>query len=119
MKKAMRVSVGDVIQFPHHCFDERRRGWNGWLFRAGIVEGFGVTKDGAKVAKVRYCSHIAGRYQLFPSEEATKFIKVQYLFEYNVEHHAKIIREFLECEKNGEQVCWDYDAALLVNNGLV
>lgn len=119
MKRATRAKIGDVIQFPHHCFDERRRGWNGWIFRAGIIEGFGVAKNGSKFATVRFCSKIAGRYQLLPCEEATRNIKVECLFEYNTEFHAKIIREFLECEKNGETVCWDQDAALLVNNGLI
>jgi len=31
----------------------------------------------------------------------------------------RMIREFLEAEKNGDQVCWSEDEALLVNHNLV
>ena len=119
MKKAKNVKVGDVIQFPYYCFDERRKGWNGWIFRAGIVDGFGVSNSGVKFAKVRYCSKIAGRYKLLPCEESTRNIKVEYLFFYDTEFQARSVRQFLEYEKNGEQVCWSEDSALLVNNGLI
>ena len=119
MKKARLVKVGDVVQFPHHCFDERRRGWNGWIFRAGIVERIGKTKDGVSFATLRYCSGVAGRYQLLPCKEATKNIKTDFIFEYNSEFKARRVRELLECERNGEPVCWDEDSALLVNHGLI
>ena len=119
MKVAKNVKIGDVIQFPRHQFAPLRRGWNGWLFSAGIVEKLYISKSGQKCATVRYCVRRAGRYQLLPNEEATINLKREYLFEYNFEFHANLIREFLEKEKAGEPICWSEDAALLVNHGLI
>lgn len=119
MKVAKNVKPGSVIQFPHHEFAPMRHGWNGWIFRAGIVEELYISKSGKKCAKVRYCTRCAGRYQLLPNMETTINLKREYLFEYDLEWKAKRIREFLEIEKNGEQVCWSEDAALLVNHNLI
>lgn len=107
MKKVKSVKVGDVIQFPayqygYHEYD--------WLYRAGIVEELGTSKKtGEKIAKVCYCSRRAGRYQLLPDEERTKWIKCKYLYQFNIEQEQKRYREFREYEKNGEQVCWSED----------
>lgn len=119
MKVAKNVKVGDVIQFPRTQFAPLRSGWNGWLFSAGIVEKLYTSKSGKECATVRYCIRRAGRYQLLPNEETTINIKCEYLFEYDLNHYVKMIREFQEAEKNGEQVCWSEDAALLVNHNLI
>jgi len=119
LKVAKNVKIGDVIQFPHHQFAPLRRGWNGWIFRAGIVEKLYISKSGKKCATVRYCTGCAGRYQLLPNKETTINLKREHLFEYNLEWEAKCIREFFEVEKNGERVCWSEDAALLVNHNLI
>lgn len=118
MKQAKNVKVGDIVKFPHHCFDERRRGWNGWIFRAAIVERIYISKTGEKCAEIRYCSKIAGRYKLLPNEESTRKIQVKYLFEYNVDFYRKQYMELKAFEDNGEPVCWDQDTALLVNHGI-
>lgn len=119
MKKARNVKVGDIVQFPAHEFAPMRRGWNGWIFRAAIVERLYISQSGSKCAEIRYCSQRAGRYQLLPNVEATKKIKCDYLFEFDVDSARKSYLEFLEYEKNGEQVCWDNDTALLVNHGII
>lgn len=111
--------VGDVIQFPRTQFAPLRRGWNGWLFSAGIIEKLYTSKSGLKCATVRYCVRRAGRYELLPNVEATINLRREHLFEYNLEFQANQIREFLEAEKAGEKVCWSEDAALLVNHGLI
>ena len=118
MKQARNIKVGDVVQFPHHCFDERRQGWNGWIFRAAIVERLYTSKNGEKCAEIRYCSRCAGRYQLLPNVEAVRCVKVKFLFEYNVEFHRNRYIEFKGYEDAGEPVCWTEDAALLVNHGI-
>jgi hypothetical protein len=118
-KIARKVKVGDVIQFPRTQFAPLRRGWNGWLFSAGIIEKLYISKSGQKCARVRYCTRRAGRYQLLPNTETTINLKREHLFEYDLEWNAKQIREFLEAEKAGEQICWSEDAALLVNHGLI
>lgn len=119
MKVAKNVKVGDVIQFPRTQFAPLRSGWNGWLFSAGIVENLYISKSGKKCATVRYCTRRAGRYQLLQNVETTINLKREYLFEYDLEWNRKLIREFLEAEKNGEQICWSEDAALLVNHNLI
>lgn len=119
MKKALNVKVGDVIEFPCYQFAPLRRGWNGWIFRAGIVEKLYTSKNGFKCATVRYCSRRAGRYTLLPNEERTVNLKIEHLFSYNVETQRRLYQEGLEAEKNGEQVCWSEDIALLVNHGIL
>ena len=118
MKQVKNVKVGDVIQFPRTQFAPLRKGWNGWLFSAGIVEKLYTSKSGLKCATVRYCVRRAGRYQLLPNVEATINLKLEHLFEYDLDREATQIREFLEYEKSGEAICWSEDAALLVNHGL-
>lgn len=118
MKKAKNVKVGDVIQFPWHCFDERRRGWNGWLFRAGIVERLYMSKSGKQCAEVRYCSKLAGRYKMLPNVETVRRVPVDVLFEYDVEFHRARYLEYKAYEDAGEPVCWTEDSALLVNHGI-
>lgn len=120
MKKARKVAVGDVIQFPLREFAPLRHGWNGWLFRAGIVERLYISKSGRKCATVRYCSRVAGRYQLLPNTEATINVLRDCLFEYGIiDQKARWYREGREAERNGEEVCWDEDTALLVNHGFI
>ena len=115
MKKVKSVKVGDVIQFPAYQY-----GHGEWIYRAGIIEELATSKKtGEKVAKVRYCFNRAGRYQLLPDEEHTKWIKCKYLYQFNIEQEQSRYRELREYEKNGEQVCWSEDTALLLNHGII
>lgn len=118
MKKARNVKVGDVVQFPCYCFDERRYGWNGWIFRAAIIERLYTSKTGKQCAEIRYCSKLAGRYQLLPNKETVCRVVVDHLFEYDVEFNRKRYLEYKAYEDAGEPVCWTEDAALLVNHGI-
>ena len=117
MKRAKNIKVGDVIQFPAHQYGFHEYDW---IHRAGIIEDFGISKKtGEKVAKVRYCWRRAGRYQLLPDEERTIWIKCKDLYQFNIEQAQEQYREFREYEKNGEQVCWSEDTALLLNHGII
>lgn len=119
MRKAKKIRVGSVIQFPHYQFAPMRRGWNGWIFRAGIVEKIYTSKSGRKCAVVRYCTRIAARYQMLPNVEATKSICLEHMFEYDIKHAQKEYERLRNFEKGGEEVCWSEDTALLVNHGLI
>lgn len=119
MKLKKKVKVGDVIQFPHHRFSEQRKGWNGWIFRAGIVEQLYEDKHGRKCAVVSYCSRIAGRYQLLPCEIKQRRVLVSTLFEFNVEWADRTYREYKAYEDAGENVCWSEDTALLLDRGII
>lgn len=118
MNQAKNIKVGDVVQFPCICFAPLRRGWNGWIFRAAIVERLYTSKKGIPCAVVRYCSRIAGRYQLLPCVEKTTRVAVKNLFEYNLEFYREHYKELKTVEDSGEPVCWDNDAALLVSHGI-
>ncbi|WP_029541987.1 hypothetical protein [Selenomonas sp. AB3002] len=119
MRKAKKIQVGSVIQFPWYQFEPSRSGWNGWMFRAGIVEKLYVNSKGRKCATVRYCSNIADRYQMLPNTEATKNIYQEYLFEFNVDLEQKNYKRCRALEKEGQKVCWGCDTALLVNHGII
>ena len=118
MKNAKNVKVGDVVQFPCFCFAPFRRGWNGWIFRAAIVERLYTSPKGIPCAVVRYCSRTAGRYQLLPCVEATADVALKNLFEYNLELHRKRYEELKAFEDAGEPICWDNDMALLVQHSI-
>lgn len=119
MRQARNVKIGSVIQFPRTQFAHLRSGWNGWLFSAGIVERLYISKSGKKCATVRYCTRRASRHQLLPNEEATINLLREHLFEYDVERQQKMFLDGREAERNGEQVCWSEDIALLVNHGII
>lgn len=117
MKKVKNVKVGDVVRFPSHHYGLHSYDW---LYRAGIVEAFGTSKKtGERVAKLRYCSSTAGRYELLPNVERTTWIKCKFLYEFDVEKAQRSYREFRGYEKNGEAVCWNEDTALLVNHRII
>lgn len=119
MRKAKNPNVGDVIEFPLYQFSQQRSGWNGWIFRAGIIEKLYISKSGERCATVRYCARTAGRYQLLPNKETTVNRKLVHLFEYDVKFQEKFYRELREEELKGTPVCWSEDTALLVNHGLI
>ena len=103
MKIAKNLKVGDLVEIPIYEFAPLRSGWNGWIFRVGVVEKLYISKSGKKCATVRYCSRCAGRYELLPAKEVTK----------------NVLCEFREAEKNGEEICWSEDIAFLVQNGFI
>lgn len=119
MKKAKKVEIGDLVSIPVYEFAPLRRGWNGWIFRVGVVEKLYISKSGKKCVTVRYCSRCAGRYQLLPATETTINVLRENCFEYNIARAEKNYKEFREYEKAGEEVCWDEDTAFLVQNGYI
>ena len=77
MKQVINPKVGQLIQIPVYQFAPLRSGWNGWIFRVGVIDKLYISKSGEKCAKVRFCSRTAGRYQLLPCTESicNKLIK--------------------------------------------
>ena len=117
MEKVKNVKIGDVVQFPLRQYGPRDYEW---VYSAGIVEELGISKKTReKLVKVRYCYRRAGRYQLLPNQESTTWIKCKYLYQLNIEQEQRRYRELREYEKNGEQVCWSEDTALLLNHGII
>lgn len=54
MKKCKNVKVGDVVEFPHHQFAPYRYGWNGWIFKTGIVNRLYTSTQGKPCAELIY-----------------------------------------------------------------
>lgn len=54
MKKCVKVNVGDVVEFPHHEFAPFRKGWNGWIFKTGIVNRLYTSTQGKPCAELIY-----------------------------------------------------------------
>ena len=120
MKKVVNPYVGQLVQIPAYEFAPMRTGWNGWIFRVGVIEKLYISKTGRKCAKVRYCTGIAGRYQLLPCTEYSKGFVIENVFQWDrLDWAQKKYTEFKEYEDNGEQVCWNEDTAFLVNNGYI
>lgn len=120
MKIAKNLKVGDLVEIPIYEFAPLRSGWNGWIFRVGVVEKLYISKSGKKCATVRYCSRCAGRYELLPAKEVTKNVLCAHCFKYErLELATRNYREFREAEKNGEEICWSEDIAFLVQNGFI
>lgn len=120
MVKVKNPKVGQLVQIPVIEFAPYRKGWNGWIFRVGVIEKLYISKSGNKCATVRYCSKTAGRYKLLPNTETTKNLVLENIFEYNfLGLRSKQYKEFKEAEDEGEQICWDQDTAFLVNHGFI
>ena len=121
MKKSVtNPHVGQLVQIPAIEFAPYRSGWNGWLFRVGVIEKLYLSKTGRKCAKVRYCTQRAGRYQLLPCTETVKGFVLENVFDWHgLEAMQRSYTEFKEAEDNGEAICWDEDTAFLLQNGYI
>lgn len=120
MKIAKNLKVGDLVEIPIYEFAPLRSGWNGWIFRVGVVEKLYISKSGKKCATVRYCNRCAGRYELLPAKEVTMNVLCAHCFKYErLELATRNYRKCREVEKNGEEVCWSEDTAFLVQNGFI
>lgn len=120
MKAVRNPKVGQLVQIPAYEFAPFRSGWNGWIFRLGVIEKLYVSKSGKKCAKVRYCTKCAGRYQLLPCTEYSQGFVIGNVFQWNgLEHAQESYTEYKSYEDRGEPVCWDENTAFLLNNGYI
>lgn len=120
MKQIKNPKVGQLVQVPVYEFAPLRSGWNGWIFRVGMVDSIYISKTGKKCAKVRFCSATAGRYQLLPCKEHISNFLISNVFEWGgLEQVQRNYSKFKQYEINGDQVCWDQDTAFLVQNGFI
>ena len=118
MKAVKNPFVGQLVQIPAFEFAPMRSGWNGWIFRVGVIEKLYISKSGRKCAKVRYCTKRAGRYQLLPCAEYSKGFAIENVFQWGkLDFAQKTYSEFKAAEDSGEPVCWDEDTSFLLQNG--
>lgn len=52
MRKA-KLKIGELVEVPSYCFDQRRYGWNGWIFKHGVIRDVFIgAKTGRQVVVV-------------------------------------------------------------------
>lgn len=120
MKAVKNPKVGQLVRIPAYEFAQMRTGWNGWIFRVGVIEKLYISKSGRKCAKVRYCTKRAERYKLLPCTEYTKNFYIENVFQWDGLAWAQArYTEYKAYEDGGERVCWDEDTAFLVSNGYI
>lgn len=120
MRKVTRPKVGQLVRVPTTCFAPQRRGWDGWIFRVGVIEDLYTGKTGRPCAKVRYCNGIAGRYQMLPCKQYSKCLVLDNVFQWDgLAAAQRSYDEYKAYEDAGEQVCWDEDTAFLLANGYI
>lgn len=120
MKAVNKPFVGQLVQIPAFEFAPMRSGWNGWIFRVGVIEKLYISKSGRTCAKVRYCTRRAGRYQLLPCVEYSKDFAIENVFQWDkLDFAQKTYSEFKAAEDSGETICWGEDTAFLLQNGYI
>lgn len=120
MKAIKNPFVGQLVQIPAFEFAPMRSGWNGWIFRVGVIEKLYISKSGRKCAKVRYCTRRAGRYQLLPCTEYSKGFVIENVFQWdNLALVQSTYSDLKAVEDSGEPVCWGEDTAFLLQNGYI
>lgn len=84
MKQAKILKVGMVVSVPTRQFAPLRQGWNGWLFNAGIVIRFGISKKtGRKLVEIEYPAPNYKQDKKQSQNTITKWFPVGSVFEYN------------------------------------
>ena len=118
MNHAKNLKVGRLVQVPDYCFAPNRRGWNGWLFRAGIIRAIGKSKrDGATIYQVERCVQGYGnpRYKN-PKATVTAWFRKDAIFEKDFFHAEYLTAHPRSYWSDG---CYDEDTEFMIDNGFV
>lgn len=118
MNHAKNLKVGSLIQVPDYCFAPNRRGWNGWLFRAGIIRAIGKSKrDGATIYQVERCVQGYGNpMSKNPKATVTAWFRKDAIFEKDFFHAEYLTAHPRSHWCNG---CYDEDTEFMIDNGFV
>ena len=115
MKHAKKLTVGSLVEVPDYCFAPYRSGWNGWIFRAGIIRALGRSKrDGSPTYKVEYCRR--GYGYKGDKTTITKWFRQDALFEKDYTHAKFLMEHPREYWCNG---CYDEDTEFMIDNGFL
>lgn len=111
MKHAKNVKIGQLVEVPVYEFAPMRTGWNGWIFRVGIVEKLYVSKANYSCVKVRF---------RFNGEKQTRGFIAENVFEYKyLNLSQKDYTELKVDEEAGKKVCYTEDMIFLAENGFI
>lgn len=116
-KLAKNLTVGAVVEVPAFCFDERRSGWNGWLFSAGIIRKVAKFKNGEPAYLVEAPTGVC--FSKSPCVEKTKkrWFRKNALFEYNLNRAKEITKCPFEDYCGGRG--WSASIQFLIDNGVI
>ena len=116
-KLAKNLTVGAVVEVPAFCFDERRSGWNGWLFSAGIIRKVDKFKNGDPAYLVE--APTRAYFSESPWVEKTKkrWFRKNALFEYNLDRAKEITKYPFEDYCGGRG--WSASIQFLIDNGVI
>ena len=57
MKRVKMPGLGMVVEFPYSCFNPYRQGWNGWVFRVGVIDQI-YESNGNACVRVKYAKRV-------------------------------------------------------------
>lgn len=112
-KLAKNLTVGVVVNVPDFCFDERRSGWNGWLFSAGIIRKVAKFKNGEPA----YLVETPTRAYPCPEKTQKRWFRKNALFEYNLDRAREITKCPFEDYCGGRG--WGASIQFLIDNGVI
>ena len=113
MKKAKDLTIGAVVDVPDYCFAPTRYGWNGWIFRAGIIRQIGKTKkSGRTMYQVERC--VLGYGQT--KKTFTKWFYPEELFEFSYKHSQMLMEHPREYWQHGT---YDDNTEFLIDQGII
>lgn len=119
MRHAKNLKVGSLVQVPDYCFAPMRRGWNGWIFRAGVIRKIGKSKkDGTTVYQVERCIRGYGdpRYPENRSRTYTAWFRKDAIFEISLTHAEMVMKHPREYWCQG---CYDEDTEFMIDQGFL
>ena len=115
MRHAKNLKIGSLVQVPDYCFAPFRSGWNGWIFRAGIIRAIGKSKkDGATIYQVERCTKNYGYHG--DKTTYTAWFRKEAIFEKGYEHAKMLMEHPREYWCNG---CYDEDTEFMIDNGFL
>lgn len=118
MRHAKNLKIGSLVQVPDYCFAPMRSGWNGWLFRAGVIRKIGKSKrDGATVYQVERCIRGYGDPRVKDNRRTiTAWFRKDAIFEKGYEHSKMLMEHPREYWCNG---CYDEDTEFMIDQGFL
>ena len=113
MKKAKNLTIGAAVSVPDYCFAPLRHGWNGWIFRAGIIRKIGRSqKTGRIMYQVERC--VFGYAQ--SKKTVTKWFYPESIMEFSFVHSNMLMEHPREYWDHGT---YDDDTEFLIDNGII
>ena len=111
MKHVKNAKVGQPVEVSVYEFAPMRTGWDGWIFRVGVVEKLYVGNANYSCVRVRF--YLNG-------QEQTKGFIAEHVFEYKyLNMSQKDYTELKADEEAGKKVCYPEDMIFLAENGFI